>query len=77
MWSKREEIDYALQRRKTLQSLRRRTRCLENIEVCDADPMLVRAALHHGEESGAAYLLGDGIPRRPPRRQPTVEDIYG
>lgn len=139
MWSKREEIDYALRRRNTLQSLRRRTRSLENTDVCDADPMLLRAALHHGEESGAAcpicdnprlvnlsyvfgeqlgqysgrirsteeltqmqseygeftvrvvevctdcgwnhlitaYLLGDGIPRRPPRRQPTVEDIYG
>jgi hypothetical protein len=24
-----------------------------------------------------SYLLGDGVTRRPPRRQRTVEDIYG
>ena len=24
-----------------------------------------------------AYLLGDGVKRKPPRRQQTVEDIYG
>lgn len=24
-----------------------------------------------------SYLLGDGVPRRPPRRSRTVEDIYG
>ena len=23
------------------------------------------------------YLLGDGVKRKPPRRQPTVEDLYG
>jgi len=25
----------------------------------------------------STYLLGDGVRRRPPRRQQTVEDIYG
>ncbi len=25
----------------------------------------------------STYLLGDGIRRRPPRRQQSVEDIYG
>lgn len=25
----------------------------------------------------SSYLLGDGVKRRPPRRQRTVEDIYG
>lgn len=25
----------------------------------------------------SSYLLGDGVKRRPPRRQQTVEDIYG
>jgi len=25
----------------------------------------------------ASYLLGDGVKRKPPRRQQTVEDIYG
>ncbi|WP_040159379.1 DUF5318 family protein [Nigerium massiliense] len=49
MWSKREEIDYALQRRNTLRSLRGRTRSLTRAEACDADPMLIRAALNHGE----------------------------
>lgn len=24
-----------------------------------------------------SFVLGDGVKRRPPRRQPTVEDIYG
>ena len=139
MWSKREEVDYALQRRNTLQALQRPQRTLDRSDVCDADPLLVRAALHHGEQapvpcpicgtdrmanlnyvfgeqlgqySGrikstaeldamqsefgefkvcvvevclecgwnhmiSSYLLGDGVKRRPPRRQRTVEDIYG
>lgn len=139
MWSKRQEVDYALQRRNTLQALRRPQRTLDRSDVCDADPLLVRAALHHGEPSTVAcpvcrtdrmvnlhyvfgdqlgqysgrikstkeldemqnevgefkvvvvevclecgwnhmissYLLGDGVKRRPPRRQQTVEDIYG
>jgi hypothetical protein len=25
----------------------------------------------------ASYVLGDGVKRRPPRRQQTVEDLYG
>ncbi|MDO5500064.1 MAG: DUF5318 family protein [Propionibacteriaceae bacterium] len=139
MWSRREVIDYSLQRRNTLSALRRRVRTLTPNDACDADPMLIRAALHHGEESERpcpvcesgqmvllnyvfgdqlgqysgrikstpeldemqgefgefkvcvvevctacgwnhmilSYLLGDGVKRRPPRRQPTVEDIYG
>jgi hypothetical protein len=139
MWSQREVIDYALQRRSTLETLRRPGRQLARMEACDADPMLVRAAKHHGEKSSAAcpvctkpelvnlsyvfgeqlgqysgrikqtpeleemahefgefkvvvvevclecrwnhmilsYLLGDGVKRKPPRRQQTVEDIYG
>lgn len=139
MWSKREEIDYALQRRHTLQALRRPQRTLSRADVCDADPMLIRSAMHHGEDSAvpcpicagrrmvnlhyvfgeqlgqysgrikstaeleemqseygefmvrvvevcldcswnhmiASYLLGDGTRRPPPRRQRTVEDIYG
>jgi hypothetical protein len=139
MWSKREQIDYALQRRNTLQALRRPQRTLDRSDVCDADPLLIRAAMHHGEETStacpicernrmvnlnyvfgdqlgqysgrirstaeleamqseygefkvcvvevcldcswnhmiASYLLGDGVRRRPPRRQQTVEDIYG
>lgn len=138
MWSRREVIDYSLQRRATLEALRRPSRVL-GPDACDADPMLVRAALHHGKtvetpcpickvdrltnlnyvfgeqlgqysgriksdaeltemqdefgefkvcvvevciECGwnhmtTSYLLGDGRKRRPPRRQKTVEDIYG
>ncbi len=139
MWSQREVIDYALQRRRTLQALSRAGRSLARLDACDADPMLIRAAKHHGEAAKAAcpvcaktelvtmnyvfgdqlgqysgrikrtpeleemahefgefkvvvvevcpackwnhmilsYLLGDGVKRKPPRRQQTVEDIYG
>ncbi len=139
MWSRRQEVDYALQRRNTLQALKRRQRSLESLNVCDADPLLIRSAKNHGEPSGVpcpicaaqnltnlnyvfgdqlgqysgrikstaeleemedeygeftvrvvevcvgcgwnqmimSYLLGDGVTRRPPRRQHTVEDIYG
>ena len=49
MWSKREVIDYALQRRNTLRSLQGRARSLARADACDADPMLIRAALNHGE----------------------------
>jgi len=139
MWSQREVIDYALQRRSTLEALRRPGRRLARLDACDADPMLLRAAKHHGEPSRVpcpvcestemvnlqyvfgdqlgqysgrikknvelegmahefgefkvvvvevcqacswnhmimSYLLGDGVKRKPPRRQQTVEDIYG
>lgn len=49
MWSKREVIDYALQRRSMLRSLHGRVRSLTPAEACDADPLLVRSAFHHGE----------------------------
>ena len=139
MWSQREVIDYALQRRSTLEKLRRPGRNLARLDACDADPMLLRAARYHGEISDTpcpvckapqlttlnyvfgdqlgqysgrikrtaeleemaheygefkvvvvevcstchwnhmilSYLLGDGVKRKPPRRQQTVEDIYG
>ena len=139
MWSQREVIDYALQRRSTLEALRRPGRRLAKLDACDADPMLLRAAKHHGEPAQGparsatagtccccsyvfgdqlgqysgrikrtpeleemahefgefkvvvvevclacswnhmimSYLLGDGKKRKPPRRQQTVEDIYG
>ena len=139
MWSQREVIDYALQRRSTLEALRRPGRNLARLDACDADPLLVRAAKYHGERAKAhcpvcdsaelrlinhvfgdqlgqysgrikrtpeleemaheygefkvvvvevcpdckwncmvmSYLLGDGVKRKPPRRQQTVEDIYG
>lgn len=139
MWSQREVVDYALQRRNTVRALTGRRRTLTRDDACDADPLLIRAALNHGEphpvdcpicgdtqmvvlhyvfgdqlgqysgriksiaeleemqsefgefkvcvvevchECGwnhmiTSYLLGDGVTRKPPRRQKTVEDIYG
>lgn len=139
MWSKREVVNYALQRRSTLEALRRPQRTLTLQDICDADPLLLRAAKHHGEPADGpcpichkgtlvnlnyvfgdqlgqysgrikstadldemqnefgeftvrvvevcldcgwnhmtySFLLGDGVTRRPPRRQQTVEDIYG
>lgn len=139
MWSQRQYVDYSLQRRNSLRALRQPMRTLSLDDAGDADPMLIRSAMHHGEDhnepcpvcafeqmtllhyvfgdqlgqySGrirsraeleemqsefgefkvcvvevctecgwnhmiASYLLGDGRRRRPPRRQPTVEDIYG
>lgn len=136
MWSKREVVDYALQRRASLERLRQVPPALRDF---DAHPLLIRSALHHGEESREAcpvcrhepmlllhyvfgeqlgqfsgrikssaelddmqsefgefrvcvvevctecewnhmilaYKLGDGTQRKPPRRQRTVEDIYG
>lgn len=149
MWSQRNFVSYALQRRSTLEALRRPSRTLTPSDACDADPMLIRAAHHHGQAVDEAcpicerplsarhqpgtgrlvrlnyvfgdqlgqysgrirstpeledmaheygefkvvvvevcvecgwnhilesWTLGDGVKRRPPRRQPTVEDIYG
>ncbi|MDR2896608.1 MAG: DUF5318 domain-containing protein [Propionibacteriaceae bacterium] len=137
--TKRKSVDYSLQRRRTLEELSSALRTMVSHEALDADPMLIRAALHHGrltdrrcpvancgrllelnyvfgdqlgQYSGRiksedelaemegdfgeftvyvvevcpecgwnhvveAYLLGDGRTRKPPRRQPTIEDIYG
>lgn len=139
MWSKRHEVDYALQRQRRLQALRGPQMMLEDSDALDADPVLLRSATHHGEPTNTScpvcsqgrlthlnyvfgdqlgqfsgrikataelvemqneygeftvrvvevcidcgwnymistYLLGDGTKRRPPRRQRTVEDIYG
>lgn len=138
MWSRRLEVSYALQRRAKLEALRRPSRALMD-DPCDAEPLLVTSALHHGEPAGEecpicasdqlsllnyvfgeqlgqfsgriksteeleemenqfgeftvrvvevcpdcrwnhmirSFTLGDGKKRRPPRRQQTVEDIYG
>ena len=134
MWSKRDEIDYSLDRRATLQSLLKGMHSA--LDACNADPYLKRAAQHHGEltnrdcpvcrknklrdlryafgdqlgqysgrikslteldemqkEYGEfrvytvevclecgwnhliySFILGDGKVRKPPRRQPTLED---
>lgn len=138
MQTTRHVVDYALKRHRALEAAQHpHSRARE--AVCDADPLLVRSAYHHGEplpdpcplcdhqpllklryvfgaqlgqysgrlktpaelvemetefgefmvrevevctECGwnfmtLSYVLGDGITRRPPRRQKTVEDIYG
>lgn len=49
MWSQRAVVSYGLQRRATLQGLFRGA--VSATDVCDADPYLLRAAEHHGEES--------------------------
>lgn len=51
MWSKRQVIDYSLQRREALAALRRPVRTVTRDDLCDADPILVRSAIHHGEPS--------------------------
>jgi len=48
MWSKRKSVDYSLQRRRTLEELQGALRTMVSHDSLDADPMLIRAALHHG-----------------------------
>lgn len=52
MWSRRLEVSYALQRRARLEALRRPDRALMD-DPCNADPLLVSSAVHHGEPSGS------------------------
>lgn len=49
MWSQREVVDYALTRRNTLRALTGRNRVLTASDACDADPLLISSAKHHGE----------------------------
>jgi len=49
MQSKRKAVDYSLQRRRTLAELRGSLRSLDSADALDADPMLIRAALNHGD----------------------------
>ncbi|MDR2974916.1 MAG: DUF5318 domain-containing protein [Propionibacteriaceae bacterium] len=51
MRTKRKSVDYSLQRRRTLEELQGALRTMVSHDALDADPMLVRAALHHGELS--------------------------
>ncbi|MDR0285471.1 MAG: DUF5318 domain-containing protein [Propionibacteriaceae bacterium] len=48
MWSKRKSVDYGLQRRRTLTELQGALRTMVSHDALDADPLLIRAALHHG-----------------------------
>ncbi len=49
MWSRRDNIDYSLDRRATLLALFRGA--ASAMDACDADPYLKRAAKHHGEST--------------------------
>ena len=86
MWSKRQEVDYALQRRSALEALKRPQRSLESLDVCDADPLLIRSAKHHGEASQVAcpicradhlanlnYVFGDQLGQYSGRIRSTAE----
>ncbi len=85
MWSQREVVDYALQRRATLESWRRAPRALRE-NVCDAEPILIRSALHHGEETDTScpicehermmqlnYVFGEQLGQYSGRIKPPVE----
>jgi len=86
MWSQREVIDYALQRRSTLEKLRRPGKSLARLDACDADPMLLRAAKHHGDLTEAScpvcqapnlttlsYVFGDQLGQYSGRIKRTTE----
>ena len=47
MWSKRDEIDYSLDRRATLEALKKGLSSA--LDATNIDPYLKRAAEHHGE----------------------------
>jgi hypothetical protein len=46
--TRREWVSHALQRRATLEAMRHPQALLSGLDPCDADPLLVRSALHHG-----------------------------
>ncbi len=52
MWSKRDSVDYSLDRRATLIALFQGK--ASAMEACDADPYLRRAAKYHGERTERA-----------------------
>lgn len=69
MLAKRSVTDYTLQRRATLAALGRGL--TSSTEVCDADPYLLRAALHHGEATER------DCPVCRKRRLVTLNYVYG
>lgn len=48
MRTQRQVVSYALQRRATLEAMRRPDAMMMESDPCDADPLLIRSALHHG-----------------------------
>ena len=84
MWSQRSVVDYALQRRATLEALFRGG--ASTMEVCDAHPYLLRAAKYHGEPTQrlcpvcrarplthVTYVYGDELGQYSGRIRPTAE----
>lgn len=69
MLAKRSVTDYTLQRRATLAALFRGL--ATSTDVCDADPYLLRAALHHGE------LTEQDCPVCRKRRLVRLSYVYG
>jgi hypothetical protein len=59
MWSKRKSVDYSLQRRRTLAELQGALRTMVSHEALEADPLLIRAALHHGCLTRRRCPVGD------------------
>lgn len=55
MWSQRLSVDDALQRR---HARRRSVRTVPTSDVCDADPIVSGAALHHGERTATRCPVG-------------------
>ncbi len=84
MWSRRSSIDYSLRRRATLAGLS--TGATTIVDVCDADPYLLRAARFHGEPTNQdcpvcrqeklthlTYVFGDELGRYSGRVKATAE----
>ena len=59
MWSQREVMSHALQRRRALVSLQSPMRLLSENGPCDADPLLVKAALHDGDTVTGRIVASD------------------
>lgn len=54
MRTQRQVVSHALRRRATLEAMRRPDAVMMESDPCDADPLLIRSALHHGVPSGSA-----------------------
>lgn len=50
--TQRDWVSHALHRRATLEAMRRPDALLRGVDPCDADPILIRSALHHGTLTG-------------------------
>lgn len=86
MRTQRQVMSFALQRRATLEALRRPSRVMMESDPCDADPLLVTSALHHGVPAGRecpvcagehlvvlTYVFGDQLGQYSGRIKQSVE----